>query len=66
MVYQPGIDYVAKIIWEFPDAEFDIDENTDEEKGTYCAWVNGGWLPNTYQSYNDAAKAIYKYLKEGQ
>lgn len=69
MVYSPGIDWTEKIDYEYPEADWDIDV-TDSDEETYsgipefCCYLDGGWLPNSYCNYNDAAKAIYDYLKE--
>lgn len=69
MVYSPGIDWTEKIDYDYPEADWDIDITDEDEEvdsgfPEYCCYVNGGWLPNSYCNYNDAAKAIYDYLKE--
>lgn len=72
MVYSPGIDWAERIMYDFPEAEWGIDEEIydadypDLEIKEYCAFVDDGYLPNCYGSYNAAAKAIYDYLKEGE
>lgn len=68
MVYNPGIDWVEKIQYEFPEVDWGIDceVNEADDYCEYCAYVDCGWLPNCYSTYNSAAKAIYDYLKENE
>lgn len=71
MVYSPGIDWTEKIDYEYPEVEWDIDLEPveDESKRTleqtmFCGTVNNKFVPGYYPNWNDAAKAIYDYLKE--
>lgn len=37
-------------------------EVVDEGSNGHVAYVNGGWLPNTYQKEDDAYRAILAYV----
>lgn len=62
MHYTEHIEWSLKIEQEFPESQFSV-EDADEGDIGYYAWVDGGYLGDCYQSWDEALEAIYKHLK---